>query len=43
MDVLLGGGIALGAIIAIIVVLFIISGFRVVNQYERAVVDRKSV
>ena len=38
MDVLLGGGIALGAIIAIIVVLFIISGFRVVNQYERAVV-----
>ncbi|HEY7833944.1 MAG TPA: slipin family protein [Ktedonobacterales bacterium] len=37
MDYLLGGGI-LVAIIAIIVVLFIISGFRVVNQYERAVV-----
>lgn len=35
---LLGGGIILIVIVAIIVFLFIISGLRVVNQYERAVV-----
>jgi regulator of protease activity HflC (stomatin/prohibitin superfamily) len=37
-DILTSSGIAAGVVVAIIVVLFILSGLRVVNQYERAVV-----